>query len=284
MENDDAIVGRVLSRRDAFRAAARAGFGLAFLKMTGSLALADSLAATRPSLPLIVTPSLTEGPFFVDEKLNRSNLLAGTNRPSVVNGLPLLLSFTVYKMIGKACTPMKDAQVDVWHADALGVYSDESNPMNHEMTAEQKWLRGYQITDSEGVVQFQTIFPGWYPGRTPHIHFKIRQRIIGGTSTADFTSQVFFHEPDLDRLYAAAPYNSTRGRRDTTNENDNVYGQPLADGSPAGAAMMLNLQPRANAAGYSASFPLIVTDHSFESGRHGSGRGGPGFGPTAGRF
>src|ERR1700742_1027754 len=140
MINDDAPVGRVLNRREALRAMAFTGIGLAAARFMGGVARAQTLPSTQPSLPLIASPSLTEGPFFVDEKLNRSDLVAGTTRESGVCGLKRVLSFTVYKWADNKGVPLKDAQVDVWHADVAGSYSDETDPMNHENTARQPWL------------------------------------------------------------------------------------------------------------------------------------------------
>src|SRR5205807_2237691 len=82
----------------------------------------------------------TEGPYFVDENLNRSDLTAGTSRASVVNGLPLALQLKVYQVSGSAVTPVSGAHVDIWHADALGVYSDEAV----QSTYGETWLRGFQ--------------------------------------------------------------------------------------------------------------------------------------------
>lgn len=122
----------------------------------------------------------------------------------------MLLSFLVFKLSGKEYTPLKDAQVDVWHADAAGVYSDEAHPMNNENTASQTWLRGYQVSDADGVVNFRTIVPGWYQDRTAHAHFKVRQFNEQRKTTTEFTSQVFFRESDADRIFAQAPYNTRR--------------------------------------------------------------------------
>jgi len=280
MKNDDANVGRILSRREALLAAARGGLGLAMANWISGVARAQTRpatrAATQPSFPLVASPSLTEGPFFVDEKLNRSDLVVGTTRPSVVNGLPLLLAFTVYKLSGTTFTPLKGAQVDLWSADAAGAYSDETDPMNHENTAHQTWLRGFQITNNDGIVQFKTILPGWYSGRTPHIHFKIRQAVPGTQSTAEFTSQVFLRDEVLDQFYSRPPYLSNG--RDTRNVNDGVYAERLPDGSMAGSHMLLDLEKNADGPGHKASFPLILTDHSMEAARGGRGRG-PGRGP-----
>ncbi|WP_196760779.1 dioxygenase family protein, partial [Streptobacillus moniliformis] len=111
---------------------------------------------------------------------------------------------TLYRLTNGKFAPLSGATVDVWHADALGVYSDEDAPMNHENTAGQKWLRGFQVSDKNGLVTFQTIFPGWYRGRTTHIHFKVRETVKG--QTKEFTSQLFFDDTLADTIFGKAPY------------------------------------------------------------------------------
>lgn len=278
MDNDDAIVGRIFSRREALRTVAWAGAAAMFAGVGSRLVRGGTPATTQPRLPLVASPMLTEGPFFVDEKLNRSDLVGDTTRASVVDGLPLLLSLTLYTLKNDAYAPLSGAQVDVWHADAVGAYSDESHPMNHENTAGQTWLRGYQVTDAEGLASFRTIFPGWYPGRTPHIHFKVRQALPNGKSTAEFTSQLFFQEADIDHIYANAPYTTNR-RRNTRNANDMVYNERQMDGSVAGSYMLLDLRPDTDGPGYTTQFPLILTDGNLRTGgprRREGGSGGPG--------
>ena len=279
MDYDDMIRGRIFTRRQAVRAAAHAGAGLAVLGLFPRRMNAAATPATRPSLPLIAAPEMTEGPFFVDEKLNRSDLLTGTKRTSVVEALPLLLTFTVYRMQDKDVAPMKDVQVDLWHADAAGVYSDESNPMNHENTAKQNWLRGFQRTDEAGNAVFKTIIPGWYEGRAPHLHFKVRHTVDG--KTLEFNSQLFLHETDAKRIYADAPYKG-RGAQDTHNADDDIYSEKLSDGSAAGSHLLLDLQKHPDGKGHAASFPLILSDKSFSEHRD-FGPGGPG-GPADGGF
>ncbi len=274
MDNDDAIVGRIFSRREALAHAAKAGFGLA---LTGG-----AIAATRggdrthdlPKVHLVASPVLTEGPFFVDEKLNRSNLIGDTTRDSVRNGIPLELKFTVYKANGDTFEPLPGAQVDVWHADGHGVYSDESNPMNHENTAHQTWLRGYQMSDSSGVVKFKTIVPGWYDGRTAHIHFKVRQRSKDGSTTAEFNSQLFFVDTLLDQLYQASPYNS-RGDRTMRNDADDIYSERQVDGSVAGHHLTLLPEKQGATGGYVAHFAIALTKGNLSGARR-RGFGGPG--------
>lgn len=279
MENDDATVGRILTRREAFQAAACAGFGLVALGGSRGFASSSELPFTPPGVHLVASPVLTEGPFFVDENLNRSDLIAGSTRHSVKNGVPLQVSFTLYKLSGSNHAPLKDAHIDVWHADAIGVYSDESNPMNHENTSRQTWLRGCQVTDGAGSAAFKTIFPGWYPGRTPHIHFKIRTYSAAAKATAEFTSQLFFKDADGGRIYRGDPYT---GRHDTTNANDNVYNERQYDGTSAGEHMLLDLKKLSGSAGYSANFTVVLTDQNLRAGRGGR-QGGPGGPPRGGR-
>jgi len=264
MDNDDATVGRILSRREALASLAKAGVALVVGGGVSRLAGAAQQGA-KASVHLVASPQLTEGPFFVDEKLRRSDLIAGSTRPTVAQGLPLALSFAVYRLTGTEYKPLKDAHVDVWHADVAGVYSDESNPMNHENTEHQNWLRGYQVTDANGLVRFQTIFPGWYPGRSPHIHFKVRTFSAAESVTAEFTSQVFLRDKDADQIYSIEPYVS-RTSRQTTNETDGVYSERQYDGSMAGSHMLLDLAKNQSGPGFSTQFAIALTAANMLSG------------------
>jgi protocatechuate 3,4-dioxygenase beta subunit len=120
----------------------------------------------------IVRPQQTEGPYFVDEGLNRSDIRSDPATGSVKPGVPLTLQFQVSQVGANACVPLAGAIVDVWHCDAAGAYSDVAD--RNANTLGQKFLRGSQVTNADGTVEFTTIYPGWYPGRTVHIHFKIR--------------------------------------------------------------------------------------------------------------
>src|SRR5688572_19954711 len=147
MDNDDLIIGRILSRREALALAGAAGFSLLSRGGGGT----EGLAVSSRAIDLVATPQVTEGPFFVDEKLNRSNLLEGTTRPSVVNGLPLKLRLAIYELNVPKGIPLSGAHVDIWHTDAIGVYSDEaSGSIQNENTKGQTWLRGYQVSDANG--------------------------------------------------------------------------------------------------------------------------------------
>jgi hypothetical protein len=117
-----------------------------------------------------------------------------------------------------ACSAAAGVQIDLWHCDAIGAYSDVSA----NGTVGQTFLRGYQTTDANGLVTFTTIYPGWYSGRTVHIHLRARVYDAAGNTTYNFTTQLFFDDTVTDTVFAAAPYNS-RGTRDTRNARDSIY-------------------------------------------------------------
>jgi protocatechuate 3,4-dioxygenase beta subunit len=108
----------------------------------------------------------------------------------------------------------------VWHCDAFGAYSGVGDGRESDLRG-RKFLRGYQITDTKGLADFRTIYPGWYEGRAVHIHFKIRSERAAG-SQYEFTSQLYFDESITDQVHMSAPYNS-RGRRATRNNDDFLF-------------------------------------------------------------
>jgi protocatechuate 3,4-dioxygenase beta subunit len=175
---------------------------------------ADAEAAA-PSC--ILTPAKTEGPYFVDEHLNRSDIRIDPADGSIQPGTRLALTFVVVSADGD-CAPVSGAQVDIWHANAGGLYSDEAA----NGTTGHKYLRGYQVTGEDGVAKFVTVFPGWYSGRTVHIHFKIRK------DDYEFTSQLFFDESVIASVMAAGAY-SSRWTPDTDNDEDGIYGSDGAE-------------------------------------------------------
>jgi protocatechuate 3,4-dioxygenase beta subunit len=186
----------------------------------------------------VVTPAQTEGPYFVDERLNRIDVRADPGNGAVKEGVPLKLKLVAHAIAGSACAALAGAIVDIWHCDARGVYSDVDEAKG------QKFLRGYQTTGGDGSVDFVTIYPGWYPGRAAHIHFKVRGRTTQGRGY-EFTSQLYFDEATSDRVYARAPYKDA-GRR-TRNDDDFLYRH-------GGKALTLALAP--DGGGYAAQFDI----------------------------
>jgi protocatechuate 3,4-dioxygenase beta subunit len=182
--------------------------------VTDTTSSTDTSGTTSGSATCVLTAALTEGPFFVDEKLNRSDIRTDPVTGAVSAGIPLMLTFNVSRYASSACTPLTGAYLDVWHCDSTGTYSDVSG-------SSKKFLRGYQITDANGVAAFTTIYPGWYSGRAVHIHFKLRL-YAGSTKSYEFTSQFFFNDTLTDSVYTQSPY-SSRGSRNTSNANDGIY-------------------------------------------------------------
>jgi protocatechuate 3,4-dioxygenase beta subunit len=211
-DRDDQQTGLVLTRREVFALlGAATGAGI-----FGSKAQASS-AASVPGC--VGRPEQTEGPYFLDTRLNRSDIRSDPADGSMVDGIPLLLEFRVAQITDKGCAPLAGAVVDVWHCDSRGVYSGVQDP--HFNTTGKQFLRGHQVTDNDGKARFTTIFPGWYPGRTVHIHFKIR--INPSNQTGDeFTSQLYFDDSVTDQVYSQSPY-SGRGRRMMRNRDDGIF-------------------------------------------------------------
>ena len=207
--------------------------------------LATAGAGPR-ALSCVVTPEQTEGPFFVDEHLLRSDLVAADpGEVDVQRGAPLLLKFGVFSVQGNRCAPLANATVDIWHSNASGIYSDEYQPHYQQQdTRGKRYLRGYQVTDASGQVAFKTIYPGAYPGRTIHIHFKIRTFDAAGNVTSEFTSQVYFD----DHLSDTIAYNRNRRVR---NPQDDIY----LDG---GSKLMLDVTRDATGEGYVGTFNIGI--------------------------
>ncbi len=224
------ISHRLFARRELFRLGAAGVLTLTGFGRNYGTAFAQST--------IVQTPSLTEGPYFVDELLNRSDIRIDPTNGSIQPGFPLLLRVVVSSIDNGTLSPVPGAYVDVWHCNAAGLYSD----VQANNTVGQKFLRGYQITNQRGEVRFRTIYPGWYSGRTVHIHVKVRL-FTGTQQTYEFTTQFFFDDTITDEVFQLAPYN-TRGAPDTRNTADNIYlsGSSGSGGqSSNGARLLLRL-------------------------------------------
>jgi hypothetical protein len=154
------------------------------------------------AITCVLTPEMTEGPYYTSGEKIRRNITEG--RP----GAPLALELTVVD--ASTCKPIKGALVDIWHCDALGVYSGVQGNTG-------TFMRGVQPTGARGLARFSTVYPGWYTGRAVHIHVKVH---VGGNVV--HTGQFFFNDTVTDAVYTRAPYN-TRGARDLRDSSDSIY-------------------------------------------------------------
>ncbi len=274
MDNDDRQIGRILSRREVLTLIGATG--AAFLVGCGATGTsspnqtATSGAAASPTLNAeaqtavaiasdpaaiatqqaevataeavntqvatpncVVRPEVTEGPYYVDVGLIRSDIREQKA------GAPLYLTFNVVQVADGACTPLQGATVEIWHCDAAGAYSGVSDRGSN--TTGQTWLRGAQVTDANGIATFTTIYPGWYPGRAVHIHFKV-------SPSADkvFTSQLFFDDTLSQQVFTQAAYTSKNSTPDTLNSADNIYQD------------LLLLTTTQSGDGYAATFPIGI--------------------------
>jgi protocatechuate 3,4-dioxygenase beta subunit len=185
-----------------------------------------------------VTPEEMEGPYWFDVDSVRRDIREDRE------GTPLRLGLRVQDA---SCAPISDAVVEIWHCDALGSYSgfeaasDAANTPQGvrggagagaqaglggmggaggggaNRTDDETYLRGAQVTDANGVVEFLTVYPGWYTGRAVHVHLKVHL----GTTTA-LTTQLYFPDDVNDRAHSVAPYATHTGSR-TTNDADMIH-------------------------------------------------------------
>jgi len=214
-----------MQRRDVLQMAAAT--------VAGALAVGASRAC-------IVRPRQTEGPYFVDERLNRSDLRSDPTTGAMRPGVPLRIAFELSRVERGECRPLPGALVDVWHCDALGVYSDVLDGSGRFDTRGQKFLRGHQRSDERGRAGFTTIYPGWYAGRAVHVHFKVR------APDFEFTSQLYFDDALTDTVHGIAPY-ASRGAGRVRNERDGLF-------RGGGRELLLPLQREGD--GYAGSFAL----------------------------
>lgn len=246
MDSDDIPRGILLPRRDILALLAAAGYvGISGHRLPARPNLGPSARLPGGPPQCIVRPAQTAGPYFVDHMLDRSDLRSDPTDGTVKPGVPLALTVAVSRLAGNACEPMPGVQVDLWHCDHQGIYSGVKDP---EFDTEgRKFLRGFQVTDAQGLARFTTIYPGWYPGRAVHIHFKLRSRPPRQPGF-DFTSQLYFDDALSERIYADARY-AGRGTPATRNADDRIFRQ-------GGDQLLLELTP--GAGGYAGTFHVAL--------------------------
>jgi protocatechuate 3,4-dioxygenase beta subunit len=201
----------------------------------------DATTATTAvtTIDCVLVPEMTEGPYYLDLDLVRSDITEDRV------GAPLALTIVVASVDG--CSPIQDAAVDLWHCDAEGIYSGfvAASTGQGSGTDDSIFLRGTQLTDADGRVTFQTLYPGWYTGRTVHMHMKVH---VGGNQI--HTTQLFFDDAFTDQVYAATEPYTSRNNRDLLNSDDGIYGGGgeattllvTADGDAYAATLVVGVQ------------------------------------------
>ena len=216
--------GQRVSRRTLVRGVAALGFGgvlAACSRESGGTPVGDLGALFASANLCTLTESATQGPYYFDADRVRADIRE--DRP----GTRLRLAFKVVDVDG--CTPIEDAVVEIWHCDANGLYSGaeslssaggaggSAGDADLTPTDDRRYLRGAQVTGADGIVQFVTIWPGWYRGRTVHVHVMVH---VGNEKT--LTTQLMFDEALNAQVLATQPYAQRTGR-DTFNDDDSIY-------------------------------------------------------------
>jgi protocatechuate 3,4-dioxygenase beta subunit len=220
------------TRRDALlKAGGLVAAALGLGRAGGAFAAESSGPAGVASgaVSCVLTPEMTEGPFYVAGEKLRRDITEGKQ------GEPLTLDLSVVD--ASTCKAIRNAVVDIWHADAAGVYS---GVQGHTGT----FLRGLQRTNAHGRATFETIYPGWYQGRATHIHVKVH---LGGSVV--HTGQLFFADTLNTAVYERAPYN-VRGAGAMQNADDAIFRN-------GGSRSMLHVRKSGN--GYVASIAMGVS-------------------------
>ena len=249
-----------LTRRDALRSvtlgAAGAGFATGHALAEQAAQPVAAAAATNPQGVCVLLPQAVEGPYYFDPKLVRSDI-AG-DQPGAAVKLVLRV------VDANGCAPLSNIRVDIWHADARGIYSGYDGQGDNRDISEKNatYLRGTQTTNADGMAAFRTVFPGWYPGRTPHIHIKA---FLGPASLV--TGQMYFPDDVSAKIYRErAPY-SSRPVPDTTNARDGIFQGGQRDGGGTILAVSEDAE-------FITASLLIGVDQSGEAAKKAGGWGG----------
>ena len=206
-----------MNRRDAFKAVAVTASGGLLMSQQ---AFAQEAGASQTSALLqgadvcAIIPEVTEGPYYFDPAMERVDITEG--RP----GIPMRVRLQV---VDASCLPMPSARVDIWHCDATGIYSGYAGQGDDGSvdTTGETFMRGTQFADDNGIVEFESVYPSWYRGRTTHVHFKV---FLDETNI--LTGQIFFPDALSEYIYLnVAPYNDRASQRDTLNANDGIATQ-----------------------------------------------------------
>jgi protocatechuate 3,4-dioxygenase beta subunit len=250
--------------------------------LVAGAALASTARAMSTTPACVLTSEQEEGPFYIDYGQVRRDITEG--KP----GVPLRVQIALVH--AKRCTPLSKAALDIWHCDAGGLYSGFKDshlggpfgrppgpppgerdghgppPMMHQPMDESRFLRGMQSTDDSGMAEFVTIYPGWYQGRTIHIHLKVHM-----DGHVAHTGQLFFPEDISNRIAHIQPYAKHRDVHLTTQDEDHVFG---SEHGASGMLTLNRLEAQSDEAGFLARVTLAVDPEATPKP---VGMGGPGF-------
>lgn len=229
---------------------------------TGTSGSGGSGAGGSGTTDCHVIPDETSGPYPDTKGMISNPAFFRSDIREDRTGLPLTLTLTILDATG--CAPLANANVEVWHCDADGIYSEYSSGMNAGSTT-TTYLRGVQTTDADGKVTFTTIFPGWYSPRATHIHVQV----YSGT-TMKKTTQIGFTDAVNAAVYATSLYK--QGQNTTTNDTDQVWGNAAGMGTDGGGHDYQIASVTGDAtAGYAASIAVAINGYSLRNRRSNHG-------------
>lgn len=232
-----------MNRRDMLKGFGAIGLG-SMLPFNRVLSAEEKAVFFKSASACLLTPQETEGPYYFNPNLVRQDIRSEPTTGAIKTGLPLNMLFTV---VNADCAPIPNVLVDIWHCDKDGVYSGYANQPGGVSTVGQSFLRGIQMTDANGRCSFISIYPGWYPGRVTHIHFKVRL-----TSTTYVTSQFAFPD-EVNAAVYQTPLYAAKGQNSLTNATDNIFGSATPEGQ------VMAVTPNATTGGYDGTFIIGIT-------------------------
>lgn len=203
-----------MKKRDFIRKTLAGFGGIVALPIAGCETKGNQLDGNNENCE--ISPRETRGPFPIKTpaELMRANIIGDRK------GVALLINLKVQSQ-SESCGNLSGVQVDVWHCDAEGYYSEYGgNRLQQKDLSNEHFLRGRQTTNENGEVSFISIFPGWYPGRAPHIHLDVVK-----DGDIILTTQIAFPEAITSEVYASSGY---KGKEDTPNEKDGIFRGSLA--------------------------------------------------------
>ncbi|MGH7493525.1 MAG: T9SS type A sorting domain-containing protein [bacterium] len=203
-----------MNRRNLLKSLGAVGLG-SVLPLKKALSAEEKVRIRQSASTCFLTPQETEGPYYFNANLVRQDIRQDLTTSVVKTGLPLNMVITV---IDFDCNPIPNVLVDIWHCDKDGIYSGYAGQPGGVSTVGQNFLRGIQMTDTNGQCSFVSIYPGWYPSRVTHVHFKVRL-----TSTTYVTSQFAFPDSSNTAVYGTPLY-VAKGQNSLTNATDSIFG------------------------------------------------------------